>query len=385
MDPAELQKRWEIQEKRMDELLQLLHAGAAEVTTPSTVSPRQVPPISMPTKYDGEPGKCQVFLLQAALYMSHNRAMFSDDRSRVDFTISLLTGRALDWATALWAADVPELNSEAQFKTLFREVFDHPVSGRGVGDQLCELKQGNRTVADYALEFRTLAAGCGWSETALLTVYRRGLRPEVQTELACPGDITVLNEFINISISIDNLLVNHKSSAVREVSSTRPRWAAERRREPEEEPMQLGRSPLQPSVRQQRRRDGLCLYCGQSGHFIRHCPVRPSRTTEYLLGTVKPVSETHVFNITSKQMYVPVTLAVGEKVLLPVQPPLRVNALDGEPMGTGLITHRTEELNLQVGSIHNERITMFVISAPGEPLVLGHPWLVTHDPVISWR
>ncbi|KAJ7997627.1 hypothetical protein DPEC_G00214090, partial [Dallia pectoralis] len=169
--------------------------------------------------------------------------------------------------------------------------FDHPVSGRGVGDQLCELKQGNRTVADYALEFRTLAAGCGWSETALLTVYRRGLRPEVQTELACRGDITVLNEFINISISIDNLLVNHKSSAVREVSVPRPRWAAERRRKPEEEPMQLGRSPLQPSVRQQRRRDGLCLYCGQSGHFIRHCPVRPSRTTEYRLGTVKPVLE----------------------------------------------------------------------------------------------
>ncbi|CAB1328314.1 unnamed protein product [Coregonus sp. 'balchen'] len=54
-------------------------------------------------------------------------------------------------------------------------------------------------------------------------------------------------------------------------------------------------------------------------------------------------------------------------------------------MGTGFITHRTEEIKLQVGSLHHENIILFVISAPREPLVLGHPWLVTHDPVISWR
>ncbi|KAI2645540.1 Transposon Tf2-9 polyprotein [Labeo rohita] len=47
--------------------------------------------------------------------------------------------------------------------------------------------------------------------------------------------------------------------------------------EPSSEPMQLDNRRLTPRERQRRITMGLCLYCGQSDHFIKDCPRRPPR------------------------------------------------------------------------------------------------------------
>nr|XP_023674863.1 uncharacterized protein LOC111847686 [Paramormyrops kingsleyae] len=43
------------------------------------------------------------------------------------------------------------------------------------------------------------------------------------------------------------------------------------------EPMQLGHSPLSTAERCRRSQQGLCLYCGESGHILWTCPVCPPR------------------------------------------------------------------------------------------------------------
>jgi hypothetical protein len=67
----------------------------------------------------------------------------------------------------------------------FRAVFDHPPEGRALGERLFHLRQETRSAQDFALEFRTLAAGAGWNNRALMDHYRSSLRDEVQRELAC--------------------------------------------------------------------------------------------------------------------------------------------------------------------------------------------------------
>lgn len=44
--------------------------------------------------------------------------------------------------------------------------------------------------------------------------------------------------------------------------------------------MQLGlvRAPLTPEEKLRGRQANLCLYCGGTGHFLRTCPVRPSKS-----------------------------------------------------------------------------------------------------------
>ena len=62
--------------------------------------------------------------------------------------------------------------------------------------------------------------------------------------------------------------------------------------------------------------------------------------------------------------------------------PIPALALDGNMLTQ--ITHQTSLVTLTVSGNHHEQITLKVISAPRAPLVLGHPWLMLHNPHIDW-
>lgn len=49
-----------------------------------------------------------------------------------------------------------------------------------------------------------------------------------------------------------------------------------------------------------------------------------------------------------------------------------------------LVTHKTEPLKLVLSHNHHEYLKLFVISSPLTPLILGIPWLKTHNPHMDW-
>ncbi|KAI2647704.1 Transposon Tf2-6 polyprotein [Labeo rohita] len=63
--------------------------------------------------------------------------------------------------------------------------------------------------------------------------------------------------------------------------------------------------------------------------------------------------------------------------------PLTITAIDGRPLNFSPITHRTKELHLNIDN-HSEKIHLFITQITSPPIILGHPWLITHDPFISW-
>lgn len=71
----------------------------------------------------------------------------------MQFVMSLLCGKALTWAIALWTEDSSLLHSSRKFQNAFKEVFHHSAIGRNISDQLLDLHQGNRFVADFSLIF----------------------------------------------------------------------------------------------------------------------------------------------------------------------------------------------------------------------------------------
>lgn len=71
--------------------------------------------------------------------------------------------------------------------------------------------------------------------------------------------------------------------------------------------------------------------------------------------------------------------------LKPLRRPVKVNTIDGGPIGTGVVTHSTEPITLQVSSLHQENIILLVTNTPRQPIILSAPWLQLHDPTISWR
>ena len=177
-------------------------------------------------------------------------------------------------------------------------MFDHPTQGSDAAGCLHTLCQGTRGVADYTLEFRTLAADSGWDNATLRSAYRQGLSEELK-DLLVRDQPTSLNDLATLAHRLDDRLRERRLERVqrREGPSryplshlgssphryvrfpTKPASLSsgtdQSRASEGEEPMQLGRSSLTPSVREHRFRERLCLYCGGGGHIIRNCPTRP--------------------------------------------------------------------------------------------------------------
>ena len=68
--------------------------------------------------------------------------------------------------------------------------------------------------------------------------------------------------------------------------------------------------------------------------------------------------------------------------LEPLPTPLAVQALNGCSLGK--VTQQTIPLSLIVSGNHTETIRFKVLHSSSAPLVLGRPWLILHDPLISW-
>ena len=64
------------------------------------------------------------------------------------------------------------------------KVFHHPEGCPDPGRRLASLRQGSRSVADYAIEFRSLAAESDWDDAALRATFYRGLADNIKDELA---------------------------------------------------------------------------------------------------------------------------------------------------------------------------------------------------------
>ncbi|KAI2647305.1 Retrotransposon-derived protein PEG10 [Labeo rohita] len=185
---------------------QLVQAIQGMRTTPAAQPVTASPKLAFPEKFDGTAAKCKGFLLQCTLFVNQQPNLYTSDESKIAFVCSLLTGKALEWATAVWDLGHSSYPTFTTFLRSFKEVFQPTSESGEAGEQIVALRQGRRTAADYALEFRTLAAQSGWNDEPLKLHYRKGLNPDLQVELACRDEGLSLNQYIDLSIRIDNVM-----------------------------------------------------------------------------------------------------------------------------------------------------------------------------------
>lgn len=277
-------------------------SGPPPVSSPPPVSPppaaMPLPPsapfphLSKPDKFSGDSGDCQAFLVQCGLHFELQAAAYPTEQSKVAFIISHLSGRAEAWATAEWSRHSPICDSLKLFSGTFTKIFQHTTPGREAARAISSLRQGERRVADYAIEFRTLAADSGWNDAALLDSFLFGLSDPLKDQLA-PLDLPEdLDSVIALAIKIDKRLLEREREKRRPRGAVTPpshkrssppswRFSGQSPSSPSpsppvvvEEPMQLGRTRLSPEERQRRLREGRCIYCAQLGHLIATCPVK---------------------------------------------------------------------------------------------------------------
>ncbi len=227
--------------------------------------------MARPTSFSGEAVSCNGFLLQCSLYFELQSHQFTTERAKVAFIISLLNGRALQWAKALWSSHSPKINSLEDFVEHFREVFSQPTTEISVHDELFQLRQADSSIHEYTLRFRTLAVSSGWNEVALLSAYRRGLNPALCQQMSIYDDSVGFESFLQKAARVSQRLTACHMDSI-PIATTSLCCSL-----PVPEPMITDNYHLSTLERSRRLTQGLCLYCGSTEHQLRACPICPPR------------------------------------------------------------------------------------------------------------
>lgn len=174
------------------------------------------------------------------------------------------------------------------------KVFDRSTLGTEAVLALSLLQQGGLSVSDYSIEFRTLAASCGWNAKAQWDHFLHGLAEYIKDEIYSLELPCSLDGLIDLAIHVDNRIAL-RSRHRRGVSSHKPfsNLASGTGGDapsrclvlPEEEPMQIRRTRLTVTEQRHRLTNNLYLYCGETGHLAASCPLKgwcfPSKGGEY--------------------------------------------------------------------------------------------------------
>lgn len=132
-------------------------------------------------------------------------------------------------------------------------------------------------MADFAIDFRTLANQSEWNPAALVDAFLHGLADYIKDALVAYDLPLTLDEVIKLAVRLD-LRVQARRRERRQGALTAGREEARpplpTSGEAEPEPMQLGRTTLSREEWRRRRQGSLCLYCGGKGHFVASCPVK---------------------------------------------------------------------------------------------------------------
>lgn len=228
---------------------------------------------------------------------------YATDAAKINTASSYLTGSAKAWAR-------PHMNKETgtyawktfpEFIKALKAAFDDPDARSTAERKLLSLTQGNRDCSQYHAEFTTHLALLDWSAETKISRFRAGLTRAVAEMLIpimkLPSDF---DEFAQLCIQIDNRirLLKATTSYAHPAGTSRPQ-AVHPTPAPASAPvsapststatgtnpgpMDLSatgtrrRGPLSPETRQYRRDNGLCVYCGEKGHWASNCPRKTTR------------------------------------------------------------------------------------------------------------
>ncbi|KAL0152480.1 hypothetical protein M9458_052203, partial [Cirrhinus mrigala] len=396
--------------------------AAAPIAPAEPVRPAPQPKIALPDKWDGSGARCDVLLTNLSLLFEFQPARYPTERSRIALLISLLTGQAAEWAAAVLKANGIAAHSYTEFTNQLRAAFQHPESEVEVDSRLYHLRQGERSVSKYTMDFRTLAVQTTWSDAALRTAFYEGLSNRLKDELAVRELPATLEGMIQLALRVDQRMSNptkrfsslSTGSALRHrhldqsfthavaAPSPPPPTAPEAHSSGAGEPMQIGRTSLTAAERARRYREGspscnLPFASGKrpdqvkrgrssSGSAANQSYPANSRLllqVSILMGHQRIVTTAFVDSGAAgnfiDQAYA-AQLGIETEVL---SQPLNITAIDGRPLNFSPVTRRTKEIHLLIGN-HSEKIHLLITKITSSPIILGHPWLIMHDPFISW-
>ncbi len=141
------------------------------------------------------------------MFIGQQPTLYPTDNSRIVFVYSLLTGRALEWATAVLNDDHAVFPSFASFIQNFKEVFKHPAGGKEVGGNFyLSVREEIQLLIMHYHSACSLHKQDGGTQILSNFSSARVSNPKLQYELACRDEGKTLEQLFDQAIHLDNLL-----------------------------------------------------------------------------------------------------------------------------------------------------------------------------------
>ena len=147
--------------------------------------------------------------------MQINREKLSHEADKVLFTTTYLSGPAFDWFEPI-VRDYQENTIERQdnttqeifgsfqeFKKHLQGMFGDIDTKRNAEQNLKRLRQRG-SAQYYASEFLQISSHTSWDDDVLISLFKDGLKPEIQEKLIWMDTPDTLNKFIEQVVKIDN-------------------------------------------------------------------------------------------------------------------------------------------------------------------------------------
>ncbi len=198
--------------------------------------------------------------------------LYPTKESRISFLCSLLTGKTLDWVTAVWNLNRPAFTSFERFFAALTSGFWSPWGRRWSRWTDSHIEKREKYSSGVCSGF--LHTGCtNWMAWwSLKAAFSQGIEPGICKLISLVETREkTLDQLIKLAIHIDNIICSRRPSRGSTFRSLSPPVM------PEQEAMQVGHARISPEERDCRYRQNLCLYCGQASHVKISCPTRPKQ------------------------------------------------------------------------------------------------------------
>ncbi|KAK4703118.1 hypothetical protein P7C70_g3104, partial [Phenoliferia sp. Uapishka_3] len=268
------------------------------------------------------------FITQCEINFTLQPLSFPTEASKVMFAASYLVEDAFNWIQPYIGASADTLAEPTNswfltwsaFSSKLNQIFGDPDLKASAARKILVLHQGkDQGVPVYTAEFRRLSVNLNWNDETLRVLYYQGLKDAIKDQLSREELPASLIETIILSERIGNR--QHVRATERDAakssntsnSHTHPTSGSNNSRTRNDQgqyqqsapstpasrgidadgDVQMGasrktnqpsaasatksfvRGPLTQDEKDRRKANGLCLYCGRSGHIFNDCPLKP--------------------------------------------------------------------------------------------------------------
>lgn len=243
-----------------------------------------------PEKFDGTRIKLPGFITQLQMKLKVNHDRFSDETSKVIYSVSRLEGRALDQVIPIANSNPNTPFSSVQaFINYLNASFGDPDPRGTALRELLTLKQGDGDFANYYSQFLRIVSYLDYNESAKMDALAAGINKDLKEAMVYRMDKPrTLEELATTLMTVDNRIRGHKAEQ-RNVRNNMGQFSSPISAHPSHVPggptpmdlsaLQARSSPRPPmeqrytftdgvrkttaAEKQWRRDNNLCMYCAK--------------------------------------------------------------------------------------------------------------------------